>query len=180
MDREQNLAAFRRAAADADIAVVEGVMGLFDGRDGASEDGSTAQMAKWLGAPVLLVLDCWALARSAAALVKGFTVGGRHMLSDAAAAAAAAAALRLKSVPAAPQPAECFCMHIMQEFDQQLCIGGLLLNRVGGAAHTKWLQDAISGSGVDARFLGGIPKVGQCSASKSPLTDIKYLHTVPN
>ena len=102
MDREQNLAAFRRAAADADIAVVEGVMGLFDGRDGASEDGSTAQMAKWLGAPVLLVLDCWALARSAAALVKGFTVGGRHMLSDA--AAAAAASLHWKQVPAAGTP----------------------------------------------------------------------------
>lgn len=51
-------------------------MGLFDGRDGASEDGSTAQMAKWLGAPVLLVLDCWALARSAAAVVKGFMVSG--------------------------------------------------------------------------------------------------------
>lgn len=48
---------------------------------------------------------------------------------------------------------------LAQEFDEQLRIGGLLLNRVGGAAHTKWLQDAISGSGVKADFLGGIPKV---------------------
>ena len=47
-------------------------MGLYDGRDGKSEDGSTAQIAKWLGAAVILVLDCWAMARSAAALVKGF------------------------------------------------------------------------------------------------------------
>lgn len=46
-----------------------------------------------------------------------------------------------------------------QEFDENLRIGGLLLNRVGGAAHTKWLQDAITGSGVSADFLGGIPKV---------------------
>ena len=46
-------------------------------------------MAKWLGAPVLLVVDCWAMARSAAAMVRGY-----------------------------------------QEFDPDLCIGGLLLNRV--------------------------------------------------
>jgi cobyrinic acid a,c-diamide synthase len=47
-------------------------MGLFDGYDGASEAGSTAQMAKWLGLPVLLVVDARAMARSAAALVLGF------------------------------------------------------------------------------------------------------------
>jgi cobyrinic acid a,c-diamide synthase len=47
-------------------------MGLFDGYDGASEAGSTAQMAKWLGLPVLLVVDARAMARSAAALVHGF------------------------------------------------------------------------------------------------------------
>jgi cobyrinic acid a,c-diamide synthase len=51
---------------------VEGVMGLFDGYDGLSEAGSTAQMAKWLGLPVLLVVDAHAMARSAAALVQGF------------------------------------------------------------------------------------------------------------
>ena len=47
-------------------------MGLFDGYDGASEAGSTAQMAKWLGLPVLLVVNARAMARSAAALVHGF------------------------------------------------------------------------------------------------------------
>lgn len=47
-------------------------MGLFDGRDGATEAGSTAQLAKWLGAPVLLVLDASAVARSAAAVAKGY------------------------------------------------------------------------------------------------------------
>ena len=46
------------------------VQGLYDARDGKSEEGSTAQMAKWLGAPAVLVLDCFALARSAAAMVK--------------------------------------------------------------------------------------------------------------
>jgi cobyrinic acid a,c-diamide synthase len=67
-----NTALFLRQAATADVAVVEGVMGLFDGYDGISEAGSTAQMAKWLGLPVLLVVDARAMARSAAALVYGF------------------------------------------------------------------------------------------------------------
>jgi cobyrinic acid a,c-diamide synthase len=72
LSREANLALFRRRAREADVVVVEGVMGLFDGYDGASEAGSTAQMAKWLGLPVLLVVDARAMARSAAALVHGF------------------------------------------------------------------------------------------------------------
>jgi cobyrinic acid a,c-diamide synthase len=67
-----NLKSFSRHGAEADIAVVEGVMGLFDGYDGHSEAGSTAQMAKWLGLPVMLVVSARAMARSAAALVQGF------------------------------------------------------------------------------------------------------------
>lgn len=47
-------------------------MGLHDGRDGRSDDGSTAQIAKWLNAPVVLVLDARALARSAAAMIHGY------------------------------------------------------------------------------------------------------------
>ena len=70
-------AAYNRArladcAAEADMVVVEGVMGLFDGFSGRDESGSTAQMAKWLGLPVMLVVDGSAMARSAAALVQGF------------------------------------------------------------------------------------------------------------
>jgi cobyrinic acid a,c-diamide synthase len=72
LSQAANEALFRRQACRADVAVVEGVMGLFDGYDGASEAGSTAQMAKWLGLPVLLVVDARAMARSAAALVHGF------------------------------------------------------------------------------------------------------------
>jgi cobyrinic acid a,c-diamide synthase len=69
---ERVVAAVARRAADADVAVVEGVMGCFDGLEGASEAGSTAEVAKWLGAPVVLVLDAGAMARSAAAVLLGF------------------------------------------------------------------------------------------------------------
>ncbi len=72
LSREYNLNAFRKSCADADVAVVEGVMGLYDGTDGKTENGSTAQMAKWLGLPVLLVVDARSMARSAAALILGF------------------------------------------------------------------------------------------------------------
>lgn len=62
---------FARSAADADVAVIEGVMGLFDGRTGEGERASTAEVAKALGAPVLLVLDVAKQARTAAALAAG-------------------------------------------------------------------------------------------------------------
>jgi cobyrinic acid a,c-diamide synthase len=64
---------FCRASRDADIAVVEGVMGLFDGADEGSLEGSTAQIAKWLSAPVLLVANVHGMARSIAALVHGYS-----------------------------------------------------------------------------------------------------------
>jgi cobyrinic acid a,c-diamide synthase len=58
--------------ADADIAVIEGVMGLFDGISGRSDEGSTAQIARLTGSTVFLVIDAKGFARSAAAFVKGF------------------------------------------------------------------------------------------------------------
>jgi cobyrinic acid a,c-diamide synthase len=72
----------RHGAAGADVAVVEGVMGLFDGRlpersaggasVGTGGEGSTAQVAALLGAPVLLVVDCRGMSRSLAAVLHGF------------------------------------------------------------------------------------------------------------
>jgi cobyrinic acid a,c-diamide synthase len=67
-----NLSIFHQAMLQADIAVVEGVMGLFDGVNGSSEEGSTAEIAKLLGLPVVLVVDASNAARSVAAVVKGF------------------------------------------------------------------------------------------------------------
>jgi cobyrinic acid a,c-diamide synthase len=64
--------AFGRVAPTEGMSIIEGVMGLFDGRATGSE-GSTAEVAATLQAPVLLVLDVGGMSRSAAALVQGYT-----------------------------------------------------------------------------------------------------------
>ena len=62
-----------QAAAGADIFVIEGVMGLFDGTNGAAgQRGATADLAAHFKLPVLLVLDVSRQAQSAAAVVRGF------------------------------------------------------------------------------------------------------------
>jgi cobyrinic acid a,c-diamide synthase len=73
LDQTTNLEIFSRMHEGADVLVGEGVMGLFDGFSATDESGSTAQMAKWLGLPVLLVVDARSMARSVAALVQGYT-----------------------------------------------------------------------------------------------------------
>ena len=63
---------YGKASAKRQISVVEGVMGLFDGHSSLDEEGSTAQLAKLIGAPVILVADASAVARSVAAEVLGY------------------------------------------------------------------------------------------------------------
>jgi len=71
-DRNYVCRLFARAAKNADIAVIEGVMGLFDGADPADSTGSTAEIAAWLNAPALLIVDAHGASRSLAATVKGY------------------------------------------------------------------------------------------------------------
>jgi cobyrinic acid a,c-diamide synthase len=78
LSKEYNTRCFEKGLSGCDVAVVEGVMGLYDGFDGKSENGSTAQMAKWLDLPVILVVNAKSMARSGAALVSGF----EHFDSD--------------------------------------------------------------------------------------------------
>ena len=70
---------FAHGARDADVAVVEGVMGLFDGKSGGGEYASTTHVAKLLRAPVLLVVDAGAMARSAAAIVHGYATFDKEL-----------------------------------------------------------------------------------------------------
>jgi cobyrinic acid a,c-diamide synthase len=142
--QEDNLALFRGQAREADLAVVEGVMGLFDGYDGLSEAGSTAQMAKWLGLPVLLVVDSRSMARSAAALVHGFAT-----------------------------------------FDPALALAGVIFNRVAGAGHLQYLQQAL-GQLKGIKCFGGLPReadlaiperhLGLFTAEDHPLEDRRLEH----
>lgn len=62
---------FERRARNADISVIEGVMGLYDGAKD-SEKGSTCHLAKILNSPVILILDAHSLSRSAAAIALGY------------------------------------------------------------------------------------------------------------
>ena len=113
---------FLHGAAGADLAVVEGVMGLFDGR-GSTEQGSTAHVAHLLEAPVVLVVDASSQSRSVAALVHGFL-----------------------------------------SYDEDLRIGGVVLNRVASDRHEQVLREALAGV---ARVLGVLRRdVGVATPSR--------------
>jgi len=105
---------FARGINGADLAIVEGVMGLFDGKIG-SDEGSTAHLAKTLGLPVILVVDASAMAGSIAPLVKGFV-----------------------------------------DFDKEVNIAGVILNRVGSPNHYKILKAALKK--IKIKDFGYIPK----------------------
>ncbi|WP_066048969.1 cobyrinate a,c-diamide synthase [Robertmurraya korlensis] len=61
-----------RGSEGADISIIEGVMGFYDGKNPTSNDGTTAEISVITQSPVVLVVNCASMARSAAAIVKGF------------------------------------------------------------------------------------------------------------
>ena len=63
---------FLRSSHTADVSIIEGVMGLYDGKDPRSNLGSTADLSQLLAVPVILVVNAASMARSAAAIVMGF------------------------------------------------------------------------------------------------------------
>jgi len=72
LNRTVILEIFNRRVKGTDLAIIEGVMGLFDGLDATDEHGSTAHLAKILEAPVILIIDGRSMSRSAAAMAYGY------------------------------------------------------------------------------------------------------------
>jgi len=79
MGREAVLSTFARASAGCDVALVEGVMGLYDGASPDSHEGSAAEIARWLDAPVLAVVDASGMARTIAAVAHGLSSLDREL-----------------------------------------------------------------------------------------------------
>jgi cobyrinic acid a,c-diamide synthase len=165
--------------APADIAIIEGVMGLFDGASGRGDFASTAHVARLLGAPVVLVVDAAGVSSSAAALLHGFAtwdqgtrlggvifnrVGSAHheqLLRDAAGAA---------GVPV---------LGVIRRLDQLAVpsrhLGLIPAAELGGdAAAAVSALTAIIASGVDleavlrlARTAGALPDTTDISAERT-------------
>ena len=74
LDHEMVKEIVKRGSEGADIAIIEGVMGFFDGKNPLKNEGSTAEISIITKSPVVLVVNCASMARSAAAIVKGFQV----------------------------------------------------------------------------------------------------------
>jgi cobyrinic acid a,c-diamide synthase len=101
MPNDEIAGLFVRHAADADIAIIEGNNGLYDGTD-IEGSNSNAAMAKLLGAPVILIVDCAGMARGIAPLLIGY-----------------------------------------QKFDENVRIGGVVLNNVANDRHETKLRAAV-------------------------------------
>ncbi len=72
LSKDYNINNFSLNTQNCNIAVIEGVMGFYDGFSGVSDDGSSAEIAKWLNLPVILIVNAQSMARSVAAIIYGF------------------------------------------------------------------------------------------------------------
>jgi cobyrinic acid a,c-diamide synthase len=106
---------FDKHSADADISVIEGVMGMYDG------NLSTADLAAALGLPVILVVDAYGMAESAGAIVKGFKEYG------------SGEAGKRGSAKAEKKDNKNFCADF----------AGVIFNRVASDGHYKRLKDSV-------------------------------------
>jgi len=130
MSKEDVRKSFIKGAVNADIAVVEGAMGLFDGVD-LEGSGSTAEIAKAISSPVILVVDTTRMTRSIAALVKGF-----------------------------------------QNFDENVLIAGVILNKIARPRHENMLRAAID-------HYCGIPVLGAIPKGQQFIIPDRHLGLIP-
>ncbi|KHF40759.1 cobyrinate a,c-diamide synthase [Halalkalibacter okhensis] len=72
LTKETVLDIFTHGSKGADLSILEGVMGFYDGKNPETNEGSTAEISMITKSPVILVVNCSSMARSAAAIVKGF------------------------------------------------------------------------------------------------------------
>jgi len=79
LSAQENRASLQRASHGAEIVIAEGMMGLFDGISGGSDHGSSAEIAKMLHLPVLLVMDASRSSRSLAATLLGFSTFDKNV-----------------------------------------------------------------------------------------------------
>ncbi len=107
---------FLKHAVEPEISIIEGNRGIFDGK-GEEGKHSTAELAKLLRAPVVLVVDCTKTTRTIAAIIKG-------------------------------------CI----DFDREVQIVGVILNKLAGERHRKVISDSIE-KYCDIPVLGAIPKL---------------------
>lgn len=113
---EENLKdLFYKNASKADISIIEGVMGLYDGIDTTSF-GSSSQIAKILNVPVVLIVDASSMAASVSALIMGY-----------------------------------------MNYDKDVKIKGVILNKVGSERHYSLLEEAIKGD-LGIEVFGYLPK----------------------
>jgi cobyrinic acid a,c-diamide synthase len=150
---------FAHGACGADIAVIEGVMGLFDGvsdpalagtagRDAGPDFASTAHVARLLRAPVVLVVDAASIGRSVAAVVAGFA-----------------------------------------RFDPRVRVAGVIFNRVASDRHERLLREAVEPLGVEvfgairrtdaavtpSRHLGLVPVAERRAAAARAIAELAAL-----
>ena len=131
MMRNAVIEIFERAARNVDIAIVEGVMGLYDSVSGLDETGSTAQIAKILRCPVILVLDVHDMARTAGALALG-----------------------------------------CRDFDEDVHIAGIILNKVANPTHAKSCEEAIE-------TVSKIPVIGALPIENELTMPERHLGLIP-
>ena len=132
MSRDVCLELYEHALIDSNIAVIEGVMGLYDGCLDGSELGSTAHLAKILNVPAILVMDAKGMSRSAGAVVLGY-----------------------------------------KNFDKDVEIRGIILNRVKSERHYASLKESIERN-------CGIPVLGYMPFHDDITLPERHLGLVPS